>query len=395
MLRLALLVCALLWFAIPVVSAYDAASNPAAANLDDEDEEVKKITKVQEEAAEYRMARDRYKPDAVYEAEAKEYLTEAQAIAATGKSQPLEGWYYWMFSANRRTRWLAMDGFKERGYAACAGDLVATAIESHARSGDIDGLYSRLVMLWYYLPDYPHLQRLMETAQAAAERVQNFEASINLDASDPGKVISVDSDGLLSDVIRLFRFQALHGDRETVAPRAELGLARALMISKGPREISAARRQYEHFLEVYPNHPLTFHALCEQALCYLVTYQGKDYDVGVLISAAAVIDQAEIEARGDSEKLRKVEAYRKRIRLWHQDRDLMVAQWYADRVPPYLAFLMRPGEGPDSWNRGARYYFQAVIKRDSASPQGREAARDLDRLPPAPPDVLTLPAPKK
>jgi hypothetical protein len=110
-----------------------------------------------------------------------------------------------------------------------------------------------------------------------------------------------------------------------------------------------------------------------------------------LLSAVSVIDQAEVEAGDNREKIQKVEAYRKRVRSWLQDRDLMVARWYAERVPPFLAFVMRPGQGPDSWNRGARTYFEQVIKRDSGSNQGRAASRELDRLPPAPVDVLSIP----
>ena len=373
------------------IGAYDTQANPAAANWDDEDQEVKNLAKVQEDAAEYRLARDRAKPDAAYEAQAAEYLTESNAILTTGTSQHLEGWYYWMFSTNRRARWLAIDGFKARPYSRVAGDLMATAISAYARAGDMGGLYRQLAMLWYYLPDYANLKQVMETAQTAAERTQAFESAVNLEADKPSEVIRLDSDGTLNDVVRLYRFHAMHGDRETVAPRAALGLARALMTIKGAKDVWQARREYERFLDTYTNHPLTFNALCEQALCYLISYQGKDYDVGVLLSAVPIIDQAEVEARGNSEKLLKVEAYRKRIRSWLQDRDLMVARWYAERVPPFLAFVMRPGEGPDSWNRGARTYFQQVVKRDSGTTQGRAAARELERLPPAPVDVLSLP----
>lgn len=375
--------------------AFDAQTNPAAGGSDDTEDELKIVTQVQEEAAVFRLARERFKAGAGYEQDATAYLTQARALLATGASQPLEGWYYGMFGVNRRARWLALDGFKARPYSKAAGDLLATAVDGFARAGDISGVYKHVVMLWYYLPDYPDMQAVMLTAQAAAERVQNFESAVNLEASDPADVIRVDGDGTLSDVIRMFRFHALHGDRDTIAPRAALGLARALMHIKAARDIWMARREYDKFLDRYPDHPLTFDALCEQTLCFLVTYRGEDFDVGALRDAAAVINQAEVEARGDTQKLRKVEAYRKRIRLWHQDRDLAVAEWYADRVPGLFAILRRPGEGPESWNRGARYYCQAVVKRDGTSPQGRSAALRLDRLPPAPPDVLLTPVKAK
>lgn len=373
-----------------VVGAYDAQTNPSTGS-EDEDEGLQTITAIQEEAAVYRLARDRFRTDATYEAEAVVYLTQARAILVDGASQPLEGWYYGMFGPNRRARWLAIDGFEARPYSKAAGDLLATAVEGFARAGDISGVYRHLVMLWYYLPDYPAMQSVMETAQAAAERTQSFEATVNLDASDPSDVIRVDGDSMMGDVIKLYRFQSQHGDRETVAPRAALGLARALMHIKAARDIWMARREYERFLDMYPDHPLTFNALCERALSYLVTYRGEDYDVGALIDAQAIINQAEVEARGDLMKLRKVEAYRKRIRLWNQDRDLAVANWYADRVPGLLSFLQRPGEGPDSWNRGARYYYKQVVVRDGSSPQGRAGALRLDQLPPAPPEVSLTP----
>ncbi len=372
-------------------AAFDAQTNAGSGGIEDTEDELKIITAVQEEAATYRLARDRFRTDAAYEKSAADYLTQARAILADGTAQPLEGWYYGMFSDSRRARWLALDGFKARPYSKVAGDLLATAIEGFSRSGDVNGVYKHLVMLWYYLPDYAAMQSVMETAQAAAERAQDFESAVNLEAEDPADVIRVDGESMMGEVVKLYRFHAQHGDRETVAPRAALGLARALMHIKAARDLWMARREYEKFLDRYPDHPLTFHALCEQALCFLVTYRGRDFDVGTLQDAAAVINQAEVEARGDAQKLRKVEAYRKRIRLWLQDRDLSVADWYAARVPGLLAFIQRPGEGPDSWNRGARYYYKQVVKRDGTSPQGRAAALRLDQLPPAPPDIPLTP----
>lgn len=385
------LIAFLLLLAWPtLVGAFDAQTNPSTGS-DDQEEEVKSVTAIQEEAAVYRLARDRFKADAAYEAGAAAYLTQARSILKEGRGQALEKWYYGMFSVNRRARWLALDGFKVRPYSKVAGDLLATAIDGFARAGDINGVYRHLVMLWYYLPDYPAMQMVMETAQAAAERSQDFESAVNLEASEPADVVRVDGDSMMGEVVKLYRFHALHGDRETVGPRAALGLARALMHIKAARDIWMARREYERFLDLYPDHPLTFNALCEQALCYLVTYRGADFDVGALADAQAVINQAEVEARGDAQKLRKVAAYRKRIRLWHQDRDLNVADWYADRVPGLMAFLQRPGQGPESWNRGARYYYKQVVTRDGSSPQGRAGALRLDQLPPAPPDVLLTP----
>ena len=104
-----------------------------------------------------------------------------------------------------------------------------------------------------------------------------------------------------------------------IAPRAALGLARGQLLAGGKEDIFAARRAYEQFLEQYPNNSLTFTAICEYALSYLISYRGENYDLGALVLANAIIDQAEIETRGDAAKVAIVQAYRKRIRGWLQD----------------------------------------------------------------------------
>ena len=127
---------------------------------------------------------------------------------------------------------------------------------------------------------------------------------------------------------------------------------------------------------------MIFSALTDRALSYLVSYRGEDYDVGSLISAAAIIDQAEIEADGNKDRIRVVEAFRVRIRAWHQDRDLQVARWYAQRKQPGLAWLASPkGETERPWILSARYYYREVIRRDSGSKAGRAAALELAELP--------------
>jgi hypothetical protein len=184
----------------------------------------------------------------------------------------------------------------------------------------------------------------------------------------------------------------LHGDRDSIAPRSALGLARALLRTGDKEELWLARREYERFCETYPTHPLIFAALCERALSYLVSYRGAKYEVGVLFSAAGIIDQAEIEAKGDPAKTKTVEAYRKRIRFWLQDRDLDVARWYRDRVIPGLGWLMSPtGIADDGWLKASRYFYREVVRRDSSSPQARNAARELEELPPPSADELGKP----
>jgi hypothetical protein len=243
-------------------------------------------------------------------------------------------------------------------------------------------MHNRLYELWYYIPSYDGMPATMLEAMNAAERSQNFTSSIDLEAEDPRNVIRLGSSSSSSQLNRLFRFMEMHGDRIDIAPRAAIGLGRALLRSGDRVEIFLARREYEKFCENYPTHPLVFTALCERALSYLVSYRGEHFDVGVLISAAAVIDQAEIEAAGDVDKIQLVEAYRKRIRAWHQGRDLAVARWYRERVTPGLAWLATPkGHSGRMWLTASRYYYREVIRRDSGSEQGRAAQRELAELP--------------
>ena len=238
-----------------------------------------------------------------------------------------------------------------------------------------------LIQLWLFMPDYPRMGEAMLKALEAAEHAQAFAKAVNLEASDPGDVIAITGNGTDTPTDKLFRFLALHGDRESIAPRAELGQARAQLLGGSREDRFAAQHSYEKFLEDYPDNDLTFTALTEEALAHLVGYRGDDYDNGALVFASAIIDQAELETRGDEEKARTVEAYRRRIRAWMQDRDLKIARWYHDRNIPTLAWLMTP-PGLVSWADGSRYYYQAVVARDSGSSQGRAAAREVRTVPP-------------
>ena len=79
------------------------------------------------------------------------------------------------------------------------------------------------------------------------------------------------------------------------------------------------------------------------------------------------VNKAGLDSGEDAERAALVQAYRKRIRAWHQQRDFQVATWYRDRGRP----------------TGARYYFGQVIKREATSALGREAERELAQLPAA------------
>lgn len=370
--------------------AVDAAQRNPAADVDDSEIEARYVTRIQEEAATYRLARSQVLVSAEAEALGEEYVRQAQAILDTGADQPLESAAHWLSpqwwfvtpSNARRAQWLAQDGFAAVPYSRSAGELLAIQVRALAKRGSISGVHNALYRLWYFIPDYDHMPAVMLAAMDAAEREQNFTAAIDLTADDPRDVINLDGSSSLGEINRLFHFMVLHGDRVQIAPRAALGLARSLLRSGDRDDLFLARREYERFCEAYPTHPLIFSALTDRALSYLVSYRGENYDVGSLISAAAIIDQAEIEADGDQERIRVVEAFRTRIRAWHQDRDLQVARWYAQRAHTTLAWLAAPkGEVDRPWVQSARYYYREVIRRDSGSKAGRAAALELAELP--------------
>jgi hypothetical protein len=370
-------------------AAFDAAANPAA-DVSESDIETRFVTRIREKAAEYRLARSNALVSQAQELAGAEYVRQAKLMLETGESQPLESAWHWLApqwwvvspSKERRSVWLGSDGFDAYPYTKAAGDLLAIQVVANARRGNISDMHNRLYELWYYIPDYNNMPNTMLAVMDATERTQNFTAAIDLEAEDPRKVIRLGGSSFSGEINRVFNFMVLHGDRVEIAPRAAIGLGRSLLRSGDKDDIFLARREYEKFCENYPTHSLIFTALCERALSYLVSYRGENYDVGVLISAAGVIDQAEIEAAGDPEKIKIVEAYRKRIRAWHQGRDLQVARWYRDRVTPGLSWLMAPkGHVNRPWLPASRYYYREVIRRDSGSEAGRDAQRELAELP--------------
>ncbi len=355
------------------------ASNPAIEGMGDEEAATNAEREMQEEAAGYRLGRVRNQPNAWDDERGLAYLREARWLMDTPG-----------FLHRRRATWKARRGFDKHPYAACAGELLRTALRSNIKRGNIGGVNEDLLKIWYFLPDYPDMTNTMTEALASGEQEQDFTARINLEANDPYEVIRIGGDTVFEETNRLFVFLARHGDRGDIAPRAALGLARARLIDGGKEEIFLARDAYERFLEDYPNHGLTFTALCEHALSFLVAYNGDNYDAGALVYAAAIIDQAEIEARGDTEKLRVIAAYRKRIRSWQQDRDLAIARWYRNREHPWLLTWLRTPSGLEEPVAGARLYYQQTIRRDPTSDQGRTAERELADLPPVPANLLPL-----
>jgi hypothetical protein len=267
-----LLLAGLLVLAMPAtVRAMDATANPAA-EIDTAEIEAKDLTRVQERAAAYRLGREKAVTSPAGEEAAAAYLAQARAILATGSSQPLEsGWnrvwpWNWFPANARRARWLAQAGLGAYPYSRVAADLHATVLSSYAVAGDIGGIYDNLLEIWYFYPDYAHLPVVMEVALGAAERRQNFQAKVNLFATLPKDVIDISGGYDLTETNKLYHFLARNGDRETIAPRAALGLARGLLCTHDRKEIILARREYEDFLDAYPNHPLSFPALCELAL---------------------------------------------------------------------------------------------------------------------------------
>jgi hypothetical protein len=364
---------------LPAVLSWSAANDLDQNNLvDDEEIEAKYVDDLQKKAAAYRVERSHSTPSKADDEGALYHLNKAKQMLADDSA-----WFHlW-----RSTR-TAEKGFRKYPYSVYAGDLLMMALDGYIARGRLDDVDDKLMMLWFYLPDYPHMGEAMDKALDAAEKQQRFEKSVNLDADEPSDVIHIRGRSSLADGDRIFRFLSLHGDRETVAPRAELALARSQLLSGSKEDLFLGRRSYEKFLETYPAHELTFTALVEHALSYLVGYRGDDYDEGALKFASEIIDQAQLETHGDEEKARVVQAYRKRIRLWMQDRDLRIARWYRSRGTMGLQWFMSP-PGLTSWQDGARYYYKAVFDRDNSSPQGRAAAREIAEIPATPPRADT------
>lgn len=371
LLLLALLLAPLADAAAPKVQSADA--------LDADEMEERRIGTFMREAAEYRLGRAVAAPDPAGDEAALAALAAARRMAGEGG----RAWYQlWLISRLTRARWMAVDAFEAHPYSRHAGELIHFMLDCRARAKEVRGTLTELQRLWFYLPEYDRLRPAMMTALEMAEGLQRFAAAVDLEADDPSQVVRIDGRSFVYDLDDLFRFLAKHGDREQVAPRASLALARSLLLSGDKEDRWRSRRAYEDFLERFPEHPLVFDAVLEQALSHLVTYKGSDYDVGALLDARDLVDIAELEAGGDPGRAAQVAAYRRRIGVWLRDRDLSVARWYADRTrPSWLAWLKRP-LGLSDPDAGARYYAEAVVRRDRTSRQAGEAESILQALPP-------------
>lgn len=331
------------------------------------------------EAARYRLERARAVPDPRAEAEVEAALERARAMRDHGG----RAWYHlWLVSKYTRARWLAEDAYEAHPYAPNIGEVFHFALECRAANREVRGTLAELQRLWHWLPEYPRLAKAMRTALAMAEELQEFEAHLDLEAETPQEVVRFDGRALVYDLDDLFRFLAEHGDREEIAPRAQLGLARSLLLSGEREDRWRARRAYEDFLARFPEHPLVFDAILEQAFSYLATYKGDAYDAGALRDAADLVELAALEVGSDAARQERITTLRRRLVHWMQQRDLTVARWYAARTRPrWLAWLSRPPELADP-DAGARYYAEAVIRRDRASRAAAEAEALLRALPP-------------
>lgn len=377
-----LVLAALLAAVAGPLAALDAGSRTNQP-VDDISQDENSFADIQKDAAAYRLGRAKASARQSDDATARRYLDKARARLAAGHEV--------------LARWAAEDGFDETPYSALAGDLLRTGMEAAAVGHAVNRVRDKLITLWLYLPDYPGLDEAMRRALEVAELDQDFQAMVNLDAEKPQEVVAVEGRTFFYDTgtTRIFRFVSRHGDRITLAPRAALGLARSKLIAGagGDRDaIFEARSEYERFLTEYPDSSFTFPALCEYALSYLVTYRGADYDLGVLMMAQSIIDQAEVEARGDQSLVRTVQAYRKRIRGWLQDRDLQVARWFRARGehPALWRWITMP-PGLTSWVDGSRLFYGEVVRRDPGSRQGLDAEREAATLPPERRDTLSGP----
>jgi hypothetical protein len=322
-----------------------------------------------EAAAAYRQERARLLPGlpAAYHAAAGVGCDAARAALIAGR----------LLEARQTAR----ATLRDHPYAERAAELQHILLRTYAiAANEIDATRLHLIDLWERHHEYEGVRMAMEEVLLAVETSQRLGMAIDLDASSPAEVVTVTNGYLaVSGPLKLLYFLRDHGDRCSIAPRATLGIARCLL-ARGTFDRDAlqeARLAYDGFLTTYPDHPLIFTALLEQAVAYLVAYRGPRYDVGVLIFAAGIVDQAEIYTRNQPERIALVKRYRGIIRRCHQERDLFTAEWYHRREQ----------------SARARYYYQQVVDREPDSPAGRSAQAALAELPPATDRTLGAPVP--
>ena len=350
----------------------------SADAMEEADSSQRKNEQFMREAAAYRLAKSTHKADPAEDALALAVLAEADLVRREGGGS----WYFlWLDGKVSHARRIAKNGFTSYGYSAHAGKLIRFCLDCSIENGEAGTALEELERLWLYLPDYPDISAAMLSALEMAEKKLSFEKSIDLEANDPRDVVSIEGHTMVGDLDELLRFLSKNGDRERIAPRACIALARILLLSGDKDDTWKARRAYEEFLERFPDSPMAFEAVLEQALSHLKTYKGADYDVGALFEAWDLVDIAELDSRGDAARVELVTKYRNRIKAWLQDRDLSVATWYAERTrPSFLTWLKRPTQltKPDT---SSRIYARAVISRDRVSEQARSAEELLQWLP--------------
>lgn len=266
-----------------------------------------------------------------------------------------------------RARELAHAAYERYPFSRAADDLLHSLLRSYAISGDLRLARQHLIDLWERFPAYEHFRDVLQESLVVAEYIQQRGQLFNFQAEHPDEVIDRSALGDLANAKYLLHFLARHGDQHEIAPRATLGLARGLLIQADGSldRLVEARLAYDEFLDRYPESPLVFEALVEQAVSHLLTYRGDQYDMGALINAKALIEQADVYTGQDPERQQVVAKFRSLIRRWHQERDLQIARWYRDKGHV----------GP------ARHYYTEVIGKDPTSHPAVAARRERSRLP--------------
>ena len=362
------LCCAALFLAW--LSPVHAASNGGDVSnkvLSEDEVELRYITRRRERAANFVLEHAE-----IYPSLPPEYHAAAQAELERAQRALEMGRY-------REARKIAERAHAEFEHSDAAAELLHLQFRSYAATGQLRLAKLLMVDIWERHPGYPGATVMLEEALLVADLVQKTGPLFNLSAITPEEVINRDNRGDLLSSNRVYRFLAVHGDRATIAPRAALGLARASLLRgiSTREDLLLARLKYEDFFEDYPDSPLIFDALCEQAVSYLVSYRGDQFDMGVLTTAEGLINQAEVYVQGDTERQRIVREFRALIRRWKQDHDLQVARWYADK----------------GYIDAARRYYDETIKRDSTSAPAIAAKREQAELPSPEPTGLGTAAP--
>ncbi|MDA3961022.1 MAG: hypothetical protein PF961_09545 [Planctomycetota bacterium] len=308
-------------------------------------------------AADYRVERTRILPtlDSDYHRKAQQQLSRVRELLQEHRLP--------------EARALAENAYEAYPYSYAADDLLHCLVRAYAVSGDLREARMYTLDLWERFPAYEHFRDLLDELLVVAEYVQQRGRLFNFDAETPREVIKDENLGDMLNANYLLFFLMRAGDQHVVAPRATLGLARGMLIQAGTSQddLIEARLAYDNFLDSYPDSPLVFEALVEQAVSYLLSYRGDRYDMGSLISAKQIIEQADLYTRGDPDRQAVISKFRTLIRRWHQERDLQIANWYEDKGH----------YGP------ARHYYNEVIGRDATSKAAAEARRKRAELPQA------------